>query len=364
MANYSFIPPTIKWLLGILFLLPLSLPAQDLHIAAYYYPWYDKQHWQEGYIRSQMNPPQLPLLGEYRSKDREVIRQHQAWSETYGIDSWICSWWGKGKKTDRILKKSILPELEGSPTKVALFYESAGILGMKNGRIRIDREAIRQLEEDVEYLAVHYFDHPNYLKVAGRPVLFLYLTRAFYGELDTAFRTIRSTAQAYGFDLYLVGDEVFWQLPNRNTISLLDGITPYNMHGPWQFNGYPEQTGFFREVDRKYQLYQYTARKNNTSFIPNAFPGFNDKGVRPEANHYLIPPQSHPDSNQVSTFRTYLDIAKKYVDPDIKMLTITSFNEWHEDTQIEPVRIPLGKAAENNYGMKFLELIRALDESR
>ena len=346
-------------------LIATSLPAQDLHIAAYYYPWYTKKHWKEGYIRSQLQQPQQPLLGEYKSRNQAVIRQHQEWSEAYGIDSWICSWWGKGKKTDKVLRKRILPELEGTKTKLAIFYESAGLLGMKRGQIRVDESAIQQLSKDIRYLARHFFAHPNYLKIEGKPVLFIYLTRTFYGQVETAFQAMRATAQAEGYELYIVGDEVFWQRPNVQHLQLLDAVTPYNMHGPRQYDGYPPETNFLEDVSSQYQIYRYVGKKYNTAFIPNAFPGFNDRGVRPEAQHYIIPPEVHPDSSEVSTFRQFLNVARSHTDAKLNMLTITSFNEWHEDTQVEPVVISSGQGPEGGqqyppYGFQLLKVIKAL----
>jgi len=353
----------MKKLLFLLFL-PISLPAQDIHIAAYYYPWYGNKHWKAGYIRQQLDPPQQPLLGEYKSQDKAVIRQHQQWSEAYGIDSWICSWWGRRKKTDRVLRKRVLRQLEGTETQMAIFYESAGLLGMKRGRIRIENEDVEQLTDDIRYLAKHYFGHPSYLKINNKPVLFIYLARALYGQVEEALQAVRATAREAGYELYLVGDEAFWQRPKVQHIQLLDAITPYNMHGPGQYDGYPAQTGFLEDVARQYQKYQYVAEKCNTAFIPNAFSGFNDKGVRPEARHYAIPPQVHPDSSHLSTFRQYLKTAQLYIDPDLKMLTITSFNEWHEDTQVEPAVVkpgfgPVGGLKYPAYGLGLLEVIKS-----
>lgn len=317
-------------------LFPILLIAQDYHVAAYYYPWYGKRHWNAGYWRQQLQPPQAPLLGEYSSKSKKVIQQHLEWSAEYGIDSWICSWWGQGKYTDRVLKRKVLPEMEKTSTKMALFYESEGILGMERGRIMLDSVAIHQLGEDIRYMSKHYFPSKSYLKIGNRPVLFFYLTRAFVGRIDETFKHIRQVAKEEGYDIFLVGDEVFWQRPNIHHIRLLDAVTPYNMHGPGQYAGYPAQTGFLDDVRKQYYKYEYVAKRYNRAFIPNAFPGFNDQGVRPEARHYAIPPKLSVDDEIGSTFRAYLELSSEFADSQLNMITITSFNEWHEDTQIEP----------------------------
>jgi glycoprotein endo-alpha-1,2-mannosidase len=347
------------------FLSHLTTFAQDYHVAAYYYPWYDKKHWKQGYVRKELTPEQPPLLGEYSSKDRKVVRQHLSWSEEYGIDSWICSWWGKRSKTDRNIIRAILPEIASSETQFAIFYESAKLLNMVNGAIDIQGQALEQLKKDIGYLSRTYFHHPSYLHIEGRPVLYIYLTRAFSGQVEEGINIIRQAAKEEGYDLFLVGDEVFWQRPNRQRIELLDAITPYNMHGPNNFDGYPSDTDFFEAVDRQYEKYQYVSQRSGACFIPNVFPGFNDKGVRPEANHYIIPNQVHPDSSHTSTLRTYLELAKEHIDPKVKLLTVTSFNEWHEDTQIEPTTIKPSQVKYQDYiyvqyGFDYLKMISEL----
>ena len=321
-------------------LMPISSYTQDYHVAAYYYPWYNAKHWKEGYIRATFSSPHLPLLGEYNSNDQDVIKKHIQWSELYGIDSWICSWWGKQKKEDKVIRQYIMPLLEASDVQFAVFYESAGLLGMRNGEIVIGASEIEQLRKDIRYFCKHYFNHPNYLKINGKPAFFIYLTRAFRGKVEEAFNAIRAEAANAGYELFIIGDEVFWNRINAKHVDLLDALTAYNMHGPWQFNGFPGQTNFFNAQAQKYASAQEVVRYRDKAFIPNAMPGFNDQGVRPEAGHYIIPNQQLPGEHHTSTFRTSLQLAKEYADPTLNMITITSFNEWHEDTQIEPTISP------------------------
>ena len=35
----------------------------------------------------------------------------------------------------------------------------------------------------------------------------------------------------------------------------------------------------------------------------------------------------------------YIKAGRPFVDSDLKLMMITSWNEWHEDTQIEPLNI-------------------------
>jgi hypothetical protein len=51
--------------------------GSDYLVGVYYYPWYGKYfHNSQGYLRKDLNPPQLPMLGEYDDSDPDVIAQH------------------------------------------------------------------------------------------------------------------------------------------------------------------------------------------------------------------------------------------------------------------------------------------------
>jgi len=354
----------------LLLLFPMVLAAQQhYHAMAYYYPWYDAQHWEEGYWRAELQPPQQPLLGTYNSRDEAVIEQHLQWSETYGIDSWAVSWWGKRSWSDGTIRKALLPAFEGRTTRFCIFYESLKRLGgLQGGRINFAKKQIRRMKRDFRYLARRFFGHPNYLKVEGKAVVVLYLTRTYRGQYKEALAAARRAARSKGFELYLVGDEVFWNPPERKRIRQLDAITAYNMHGPWQFKGYPQASGFFEMVEAQYRRFREIARREAVDFIPNAFPGFNDLGVRPEVGHYIIPPRASPEAGPISTFERYLEIAKRMTGSPLHIVAITSFNEWHEDTQIEPLAPAdrAGKSAQSKlydypgYGMDLLRAVQRL----
>lgn len=320
---------------------------QQYLVGAYYYPWYPG-NWREGYLNARLKPPQMPALGQYDSSDLKVIEQHIAWSSQFGIHFWAISWWPDQSKTDRIVKERILKAKNINDIRFCIFYETSG-LGLADDKIHFTPDKAKKLVSDFKYLAQNYFSHPSYLKIKGRPVAIIYLTRTFIGDYPDAIGELRRSLKEMGFDPYLIGDEIFWYVmrstplppssqPYMDRIKLLDGITAYNMYDwakPKQM-GYGSASTFLSEVHDKYREYQ-KAIGREVDLIPAILPGYNDRGVRLSERHPAIPRQYQAGGEEGSFFRQALNrTVTPFIDPDIGMALITTFNEWNEGTQIEP----------------------------
>lgn len=353
----------------------VNTSASDKVVSVYYYPWFARDiHWPDGYLREKLLPPQSPYLGKYSSNSNKVIKQHLEWSQSYGIDNWICSWWGINSNEDAIIRMAVAPVIKNYNTTFCILYESISMLKWQNDRIVFDDADIAKLRSDFNFIARNYFPLQNYCRINNRPVVYLYLTRVFDGEYAKALKLLRQDMTALGYDIYLVGDEVYWDAPNQSRIATFDAITAYNMHGPGKYSGYPSNTNFIHDVSDIYSQYATIANTLGVDFIPNTMPGFNDRAVRLNVNHYVIPNQFHPDSNNVSTFSQFTRMAINHIDTSINAIDITSFNEWQEETQIEPsndatsTKIDASFSGRDytqgfsyeGYGTKYLDIVRNL----
>ncbi len=304
-------------------------------VGAYWYPWYGSggRHWQEGYRGT-------PLLGEYDSADPDVIRQQIAWASDYGVDFFATSWWGQDSYEDAVTRGPFLEGLAGQELRFAILYEAPGLLGMDGGKIPVDDPGVRQrLTDDFTYLAQVYFDHPGYLRIDDRPVVFIYLTRAFVGNVREALSEIRAAVKAESdIDPFIVGDEVYWQSPTRLRLGPYDGVTAYNMHT--SVPGIAD--GFAAKVGDQYSVWASAAAREDIAFVPDVIPGFDDTAVRPEAGHPTIP-------RSPELFAEQLEDALVLASGPARMVMITSWNEWHEDTSIEPG---------DSFGFDYLEILR------
>ncbi len=331
-------------------------------VGVYYYPWYEGDFHGGKYIREHLRPPQLPSLGEYDDRDPEVIAQHLKWSTTANVSLWVSSWWGPGRREDRTLLQHILPHEELGEMQIALFYETSG---------RIPNfDDVSNVSSDITHMSTNYFAHPNYLRIDSRPVLFVYLTRVLSrnGMLDEVVALMRSAAKKAGHDLYIIGDQVFGQPTNSSALALLDAVTNYDVYGSMGAQGYAGQPA----VDAYYAAqaeWQALANAAGTAFIPAATPGFNDKGVR--SGHPAMSRRLTLSSEHGTLFRAMLQQAVNHTESATgDMLLITSWNEWHEDTQIEPVIVSTPTASDvdngaysegldyEGYGERYLNILR------
>lgn len=319
-------------------------------VGAYYYPWYagpgKEGNWNKANLRTRLIEPQMPVLSEYNSQDEAVIKQHLAWAQEAGINFFAMNWWGPNTLTDGTVRDYFAPYLvkTKSDFKYCIFYHTPGRLRVVANRvggleIPLNREAEQKLLNDFFYLAREHFPHPNYLKINNRPVVFLYLSRSLAGKVNETLRKFRTIVKNQTqWEIFLIGDEISWDEPDAQRIKALDAITAYNMAGPAKYHGLARDTGFFIDLDLSFKKYNEVTAGANIKMVPNVLPGFNDRGVKPDKNHPILPREiSEELKNQGSFYRQYFQIASKYLDPEIKMIIITSWNEWHEDTQIEPV---------------------------
>lgn len=295
-------------------------------IGAFYYPWWhdDGTHWKCGYMGK-------PFLGEYSSKDQKVISKHINWASENGINFFIMSWCGyeSGNEfRDETIKNYFLKSKDIEKIKFAILYETKGRLKKdKYEKFNFDNTDNKdKLIEDFKYISKVYFNHPQYLKINKKPMVFIYLARDFNRNYKNAMRELRSEINRERVEMYLMGDMVYWQNPNcqKELIEQFDGITAYNMHK--DCSSISEQ--FVEKVIDNYKYWFNVTSNWDVDFIPNVMPGFDKSAYKSNKKHPVI-------SRKIEDFRHFCKEAKKYLS-DNKIITITSWNEWHEYTQIEP----------------------------
>jgi Glycosyl hydrolase family 99 len=147
-----------------------ALPAPDPAVqpafpirAAFYYGWFP-----EGWQQNSLSPytRYSPELGLYDSGDRHTLSTQVRALVHGGFDAAIISWWGARQKSEERRVPALLDTArEVDPAlRLALYYEEEGTADPTS----------EDLIRDLEYIRTRYFSAGNYLRVVGKPVLFVY----------------------------------------------------------------------------------------------------------------------------------------------------------------------------------------------
>ncbi len=296
---------------------------KDTIVYCDYYTWHDEQHWKRGYS-------DIPLLGFYNSTDPAVMDQHIDWTDFYGIDVLKIEYI---PQFDDTIKDGILNH-DLKDTRLCLMYDPLlrfENIGYKEPPYDFNNNEIAQIFiDDCEHMADTYFESENYFKISGRPVLWIYIARDFTGAYEEAIDTVRNNLKKKGYDIYLVGDVVFWNY-RFSTISAFDAISCYSAYA-----GRPDNTGRFAErLKFLYMAWKTAAMLANKDFIPAGIPAYNDTCLSSE--RYCITPLSGSTEDfkyQLEIIREFLDPVN--IDPTINQVTIATFNEHQEGSSVEP----------------------------
>ena len=315
-----------------------GIPPHPL-VGAHYHLWYPS-NFDQGFLRGRLDPPQEPALGRYRSDDPAVAEQQIAWASASGIDFFTVDWWPSREAQNANVLSGLMQADNLGDIDFAMFYE-VWDLGFDPATEGTDMNGttIDRFVADMELFASTFFDHPSYLRVDGRPVVILYLSRTMVGDVAGAIGRARQRLAELGVDVFFIGDEVFWRPLAPARMRLFDAITAYNLYD----SDKPEHRGYGAEtslVADQLALYRQHAAAvgGEVPIIPAVLPGYNDRGVRPSLGHFAIPRRWAPDQPEGTTLREMIDqVARQLLDPRVPMLFVTSWNEWNEDTAIEPL---------------------------
>ena len=331
---------------------PTSTQEQGRHepsplIYAHYYGWYDSDKWE---AEARTNDPSLGL---YDSRDSSAVSQHIEWGKRAGITAFSVSWHGSGSVTDIQLKDYLKPAIEAQPTRDSeltffVLFETPDILNVEHGKvIDFDEDFAFGMTrgdkflQEFDYLADAYFGVAGYHKISERPVAFIYLMRDAI-NYQRYFDTLKTNMDSKGFDLYLIGDVMHWQEPVGGTTvpdsqpidwpflrNHFAAISGYNLYDPDRYPTDGLQERFLSDVKSHWFKYKNQADAFGLKFVPFILPGFDDRKLRGLDRPTLA-------RGEGTFYRQHWGMAREFIDPTLPHVALTSFNEWHEGTEIEP----------------------------
>eukprot|EP00978_Attheya_sp_CCMP212_P025031 scaffold79760_cov57-Attheya_sp.AAC.3 len=145
---------------------------------------------------------------------------------------------------------------------IALLYETHVRIGL-GGETGLDN-----IYTDVEFIAQTYFTDPNYLRINGRPVIYLYKSRVLHQH---------AAADNGGHDLYIIGDQAFGTAPrpgpgaSYDPFELLDSVsvlTSYAVYGDIGRGGYAGPDDIIGYQSKQQNWQNVVLAHGDCSFIP------------------------------------------------------------------------------------------------
>jgi len=301
-------------------------------VMAFYYPWYGLPDGPGGKGRvvhwGKIDPAakdisastHYPSGGAYDSHDPEAIDRHCRWAKEAGVDTLILSWWGHGHYTDRPTGR-ILDTCEAHGLSAAVYYETCP-----------NPKTPERTARDLARIAERYGKHPAYLKVDGKPVVFVYVRAMEQLGLEGWLRTAVLLDERTKPGVALIADGF-----SDAAADVFDGLHTYNTAGQIRQKP-PDAVRDWARATYPHCVALATAAHRISTLT--VIPGYDDTKIRKPG---LAVPRHDGRSYRVQW--------EEAIAADPHWVLITSFNEWHEGSEIEPSR---------EFGRAYLEATAAM----
>lgn len=305
--------------------------ALDYNTICFYYDWYGNQefdggmsHWSHTIIPNPNGGSNLgsipgtegniasnfyPKLGRYSNRDPEIVKKHMEMFKKARIGVAAVSWWNEKTTAEAEKNQLLLDEAQKVGVKVCFHLEPYSGRNPEN------------LKENMKKLIDKYGSHPAFYKVNGKPMFFIYDSYNIEPEewakllSPSGAITIRNTT----YDSYVIG---LW-------LDNVDKQAPIILNSHFDgFYTYFASLGFnYGSTPTNWNTMQKWANDNGKIFIPSVGPGYIDTRIRPWNN----------SATRNRNNGKYYDVMyEKAIESNVSFISITSFNEWHEGSQIEP----------------------------
>lgn len=300
---------------------PVSFGVETPLVLAHYFAWFDGDGWNDCNISAGDRP-----LEPYHSDDPAAIARHVAMARATGLDGFTLHWFAPGDRTDRNFR-ALLTASQGTRFASTVVFSHHIWHGLS-------RPSRTNIAEALGYIIEQHTPHPNFLRRAGKPVIFF----------TDIYRTPESSPHQFWAALR---DEVD---PERRTLwigegldasylSVFDGLYVFKISHAAYPHDYRKSARWGRQVRR---WAEQTGQPK--LWIATISPGWDDlrSGCRADVR---VENQPHRLDRADGTI--YEATLQSALDSNPDWLIVSSFNEWVEGSYIEP---------SEQYGRKYLEL--------
>lgn len=263
-----------------------------------------------------------PLAGLYDSTDTKVAEWHVQLAKSAGIDAFLVDWWDSHNALDQHVDRGIVAAIQKHGFKFALLDERA--------------QFHQKLEEYQVMLARalgRYKNHPCYLHIEGKPVVYLYQVATTPGLTADDFPKLKQHVETAVGPVYWIIDKIAHDHHSSNAGDLdrekcipddwlrtpgVDCFAFYSTFSHFRAHEYKDLVGKYRHLTK-------LAHDAGKKMLLPVHPGHDNSYF---SNHPYVMPRRDG--------KTLKDFLQAATDAGADYIMVTSWNEWPESTVVEP----------------------------
>lgn len=315
----------------------------NYEIGVHHFPgWLDNQRGAAAKPWDQIkaHPEREPLLGWYREGDVAVAEQHIDWMSQHGIDYVVYDWFWDGTPFLEHALSAFMRANNSSKLKFSLLWSNHSKVP----------ENLDQFTSMIRYWVKYYFPRSNYLKIDGKPAVFVFSqerlrenAKKFGYTTADLIKTANEIARNAGLDgIYFVGatEAVSYWVKEHGPQNGYDAFSVYNYHRGFSgtYNPLTLPSHSYDELDKAYQQnWDWILGNSPLPYILPISAGWNKKPW----GGSLDPFHDNSSSTPVQ-FEQHLRAAKarldKYPATTKRSAVICCWNEFGEGSYIEPTK--------------------------
>ncbi len=314
-------------------------------LLAHYMPWYQSAKtsgsWGWHWTMNSFKPSQaadgswqnlashfVPLTGPYDSSDERILEYQVALMKLSGIDGVIVDWYGTENFNDYGIidgnTARLLAVIKKAGMKFALCYEDQTVKNMVSGGYLLKKEDVSHAQKVMQSLQKSWFKEDVYLKVDGRPVLYVFGPQYFTKDDDWK--------------------AIFTGMDPQPALITLDNhvVASQTASFPWP-PMWASKAGTLSEADTLSYLGEFYDKAKSWKYhVGGAFPGFYDiyKEAKVGQSYGFLDAQNG---------KTFHDTLQSALSRDLDAIQLITWNDYGEGTMIEPT---------TDYGYRYLEMVQ------
>lgn len=274
---------------------PASQNGTSPLVFAFYYTWFDESTWYSGTLSDQPVAP-------YASRERAIMGQHIEQAQRAGIDAFLVAWYGPGPNQTEPNLRALLEEAAARNFKIGILFETDA--PTFNG--------IGDISAALQHAWSVHMQHPAYIRVGGRPVMFFW--RPYIYNVGT-WTSVRNSVDPARSQIWISeGVDVSY-------LATFDGHHLYsNTWNP------PNDLNYTNQKFARWVQNQREKVGRPLYWVSTVMPGYDDVRIRPRVGYRT--------SREGGAYYERGWQAAINSNPD--WIVVNSFNEWPEGTYIEP----------------------------